>query len=91
MLVKAKVFPKSKVNSVEKVKLEEKDQLSIVVRVSATPENGSANAAVMKLIAKFFQVNQSSVELIKGARCRNKVFHVRTIDETLLEKILSKI
>ncbi len=69
----------------------EKEELSIIVRVSATPENGNANAAVVKLIAKFFQVNQSSVELIKGARCRNKVFHVRNIDETLLKNILSKI
>lgn len=90
MLVQAKIFPKSKVNLIEDIKFLEKDVLSIVVRISAAPENGNANAAAIKLIAKFFHVNQSSIELIRGARCRNKVFHIRNIDETLLEKILSE-
>lgn len=87
MIVKVKVFPKSKINVVEQVMMENKE-LSLVVRVTAAPDKSEANKVVMKMIAKFLDVNQSSVELIRGQRCRNKVFRVENLSQEFLNKIV---
>lgn len=87
MIVKAKVFPKSKVNLIEQA-IVDNGQLSMVIRVTAIPEKGTANSAVIKLLAKFLDINQASIELIKGHRCRNKVFRVTNISQEVLNKIL---
>lgn len=46
------------------------------VWVSVVPENGKANAAVVKLLAKALNVPKSQLELVRGARGRDKVFRV---------------
>jgi hypothetical protein len=46
------------------------------VRVTAPPADGEANRAVAALLARTFGVALSSVELVKGARSRDKVFRV---------------
>lgn len=45
--------------------------------VTAVPEDGKANAAVMKLLAKALGIPKSRLELIRGATARDKVFRVR--------------
>ena len=87
MIVKAKVFPKSKMNLVERAMMEA-EILSVVVRVTVAPERGEANKAVIKMLAKFLDVNQSSVELINGHKCRNKVFRVNNVGHEFMKKIL---
>ena len=44
----------------------------LVVRTTAAPVDGSANGAVRKLLARHFGVSTSSVELVSGARSRDK-------------------
>lgn len=48
------------------------------VRVSVTtvPEDGKANAAVIKLLAKALGVAKSRLVLLRGASSRDKVFRV---------------
>jgi uncharacterized protein len=46
------------------------------VRVTAPPTDGEANRAVAALLARTFRVPPSSVELVSGARSRDKVFRV---------------
>ncbi len=87
MIIKAKVFPKSKMNLVEKAMIED-GELSLVVRVTAVPENGNANKAVIKILAKFLDVNQSWIELIRGQTCRNKIFRVSNVNQEFFKKIL---
>ena len=48
----------------------------IVIKVTAPPENGKANAAVQKLLAKSLGIAKSRVQLMRGATSRNKVFQV---------------
>ena len=87
MICKAKVFPKSNVNLIEQLMLEN-GQLSMVIRVTAIADKGQANSAVIKLLAKFLDINQSSIELIRGYTCRNKVFRVINVSQEFLNKIL---
>ena len=44
------------------------------VRVTAPPEDGKANKAVQKLLAKALGVAPSRLTLVRGATSRDKVF-----------------
>ncbi len=56
-------------------------------RVRAAPENGAANAALEKLIAKTLRVPKSSVSVRAGATTRVKTLHVVGDPESLGEAI----
>jgi uncharacterized protein (TIGR00251 family) len=46
------------------------------VTVTVVPEDGKANAAVIKLLSKALGVAKSRLVLIRGATSRDKVFRV---------------
>ena len=46
------------------------------VTVTTIPEDGKANAAVIKLLAKALGVAKSRLVLLRGATSRDKVFRV---------------
>lgn len=48
----------------------------IVVRVTAPPEDGKANEAVRKLLAKAMGLAKTRLTLIRGATSRDKTFRV---------------
>ena len=59
----------------------------LLVRVSAAPEGGKANAALLKLLSKAWGVPQSGIEVVAGASRREKVLLVRgATAEHLLER-----
>jgi len=72
MRITVKVKPKSKRNSVEKI-----DETHYQVRVMAPPLEGKANEAVIRILAKNFNVPKSSIQLIMGARSKQKVFEIK--------------
>jgi len=45
--------------------------------VTAAPEGGEANRAVVVLLAEAFGVAPSRIELVRGAASRDKLFRVR--------------
>ncbi|MFY0680905.1 MAG: DUF167 domain-containing protein [Thalassovita sp.] len=49
----------------------------IRVYVTVSPQDGKANAAVQKLLAKALGLAKSRLELIRGQTARDKVFRVR--------------
>lgn len=49
------------------------------VRVTAAPSEGRANRAVAELLAEACGVPLSSVELVRGAGTRDKLFRVRDL------------
>ena len=48
----------------------------IRARVTAAPENGKANEAVVKLLAKSLGVAKSRLVLVRGATSRDKLFRL---------------
>lgn len=52
------------------------DAGGIHIRVTAPPEDGRANAAVRKLLAKALGIAPSRLTLIGGATARDKLFRV---------------
>lgn len=55
----------------------QKDLLgSLHVYVNKPPLEGQANLAVIEAISKYFKVSKSQVELIKGAKLKQKTFKI---------------
>ena len=52
------------------------DDGALRVYVTAVPENGKANGAVQKLLAKALGLPKSRVVLIRGQTSRDKVFRI---------------
>lgn len=51
---------------------------TLVARVKEPPKEGRANRAVMKLLAKHFNVSESKVRIRSGVKSQNKVFEILT-------------
>ncbi len=48
----------------------------VLIRVTATPENGKANAAVLKLLSKALGLPKTSLEIVRGGNARTKVVRI---------------
>jgi uncharacterized protein len=61
----------------------------LVVRVTAPPVDGRANAALCRLIAKAVGVAPSNVEIVRGHGSRDKVVRVADVDKGALHRKFS--
>jgi uncharacterized protein (TIGR00251 family) len=59
-----------------------------VVRVTAPPVDGRANAALVKLIAKSAGVAKGRVSIVRGERSRDKLVRVEGLDDEQLRRLL---
>lgn len=71
MLIKVKVFPKSKKEEVVK-----KSADSFDVKVKEKPKEGLATKRVIELLSGHFKISEKSIRLKKGSRQRNKIFEI---------------
>lgn len=61
---------------------------ALVVRVTAAPVEGAANAALARLLARVLDVPASAVEVRHGLAGREKLLHVTGLDaRTLLARL----
>src|SRR5687768_2840547 len=63
---------------------------ALVVRITAPPVEGAANAAVLRLVARTLGVPPSAVEVRHGASGRDKLLHVRGLDAAALRARLEQ-
>ena len=68
-----KIFVLAKPNAYED-KIEEIDSTHFKVEVTELPQNGKANFAIQKILAKHLNIPRSQVQLVKGYSAKNKVF-----------------
>jgi uncharacterized protein (TIGR00251 family) len=59
------------------------------VRVTAPPERGRANRAVVRLLAERLRVPPSGLEVVSGLSSRDKVVELRGLDATEAERRLA--
>lgn len=83
-----KVQPKSSRDAIQGV-VETPDGLALKIAVTAPPDKGKANAAVIALVAKAFGVAKSNVTLSLGETDRRKVLHIAG-DTAVLEAIVQQ-
>ncbi len=58
------------------VDLDENDAPILKAGVTAMPENGKANAALIRLLAKTWRVAKTSITITRGASNRRKVIEI---------------
>ncbi len=46
------------------------------IKLKSSPTQGKANAELIKLLAKKYQVSQSEIEIIKGLTSRDKLIRI---------------
>ena len=51
-------------------------QVALAVRVCAPPEDGRANAALVKLLAKTWKLPKSAFTIAGGGKSRRKLIHI---------------
>lgn len=61
---------------------------ALKVAVTASPEQGKANAALVEILAKALGVRRSQIELVAGATSRSKRLLVRSISQDDLSQRL---
>jgi uncharacterized protein (TIGR00251 family) len=69
-----RVTPKASRNEVSGLFMTADGAVSLSVKVTAAPDKGKANAAVINLLAKNLGVAKSRLTLVKGGTDRNKTF-----------------
>lgn len=80
IFVKAK--PNSKNETIEQVNPSsptlwgEKNEIRFVVAVKEPPQNGKANEAIAKALARHFGVARSRVRLVSGFSSKEKLFEI---------------
>ncbi|GAB4064828.1 DUF167 domain-containing protein [Ancylobacter sonchi] len=60
---------------------------ALKARVSVAPEDGKANAAVIRLLARLLDVPATQVELVAGATARLKTFRIRGDAEAIAGRL----
>ncbi len=71
MHLRVRVTPRAGRNRLEGV-IDLPDGPAVKIAVSAPPEDGKANAALCKLLAKFFRTAKSNIAVAAGASSRTK-------------------
>ncbi|MCH9039690.1 MAG: DUF167 domain-containing protein [Chloroflexi bacterium] len=80
MQMKIRVQPKAGRNAIEVA------GDKVTVRVTAAPEGGKANDAVVELLAKRLGVAKGRVSIVRGHKSRDKTV---LIDDVTLEEVLA--
>lgn len=90
MTLLVRLTPKGGANRIEQVGHDAEGRAVLKVRVTAPPEDGKANRALLKLIAKSFGVPVSKLSILQGAKDRDKRIKIEA-DPILVEEKLKSV
>ena len=76
LLVFLRVTPNAGRDSIDGVEIRDDASIVLRVRVSAVPDKGKANAAVIALLAKALRLPKSAMTLVSGDTSRHKTILV---------------
>ena len=85
--VALKVTPRASSSGVQGVQVDGAGRTYLTVRVSAPPEAGRANAALIKLLARRWRMPQGALEVVSGAGARHKVLHIHGAPDALIARL----
>lgn len=86
--LRVRLTPKARENALKGLQPDAEGRLSLKASVTAVPEDGKANEALIKLLSKELRLAKSSIEVIAGASDRNKIL-LLTGDSRALQDILT--
>ncbi len=85
--VRLKVTPKAKRAQIGGLLDEPEGGKALKVAVTAAPEDGKANAAVIALLAREWGVVKSAISVVSGATDRRKLVEIRGPSQDLLARL----
>jgi uncharacterized protein len=85
-----RLTPKASSNKIGSVCLDSAGQPWLKVYVTAVPESGKANEALLRLLAKTWKLAKSQCEIISGAMDRYKMIRITGITVEELASLLRK-
>lgn len=71
MIINIHVTPRSSRNELTKI-----SDATFKAKVTAVPEKGKANEAVVELLSEHFEIAKSKIRLKAGASSREKLFEI---------------
>ena len=71
MKINVKVKPGSRKNDIKVI-----GPNALEVRVTAAPEKGKANKAVIELLSKYYKVPKSAITILRGEGSREKMIQI---------------
>ncbi len=87
--VALKVTPKAARAGVTGVETDAAGRAVLKVRVSAAPEGGEANAALIRLLAKTWRLPKGALKVVAGAKDRRKTLLVEGDPDELAARLRS--
>ncbi len=84
-----RLTPKASRNRIGPVAREADGATAFKAQVTAPPEDGKANAALVKLVAKKLGVAKSRIAIARGATSRRKILHVAGDARALMAQLES--
>jgi hypothetical protein len=85
--LRLKVTPKAKRAAIGGLQPEADGGFCLKVAVTAAPEDGKANAAVIALLAKEWGVAKAAISVVAGATDRRKLVEIRGSPDELTARI----
>ena len=85
--VALRVTPRAASTRVQGVEVDGGGHAHLIVRISAPPEAGKANAALIKLLARRWRMPQRDLEVVSGAGARRKVLQVRGSPDAVIARL----
>lgn len=80
ILLNAKITPKASTNKIGKV-----FNNSLKIYVTAAPEDGQANKAVIKLLVEALEISKNSIFIMQGLTAQNKVISITGNKDNLIK------
>lgn len=79
IIISIRVTPNAKIQRIIEMDHQDKDDNPrLKIYVNAPPENGKANKAVIKLLAKYYHTSPSKISINTGETSRNKTIKIQS-------------
>lgn len=87
MLVSLRVTPNAAADRIEGTETRDDGNTVLRIRVTAVPDKGKANAAVIALLAKAIGVPKSAITLVSGETARLKTVRISGAADSIVDAL----
>lgn len=85
-LILVKLTPKASKNEVQGWSKDAQGRNVLKISVTAVPEKGKANKALIALLAKYFNIPKSNITIARGKKERIKTIEIQGVKNDTLSK-----
>jgi len=86
--INVRLTPKSSANRILGIKPDANGDMFLRAAVTAVPENGKANKALIKMLAKIWRLPKTRFVVLSGGHDRNKVLSIEGGDNELYNSLV---